>query len=227
MKTKLFLQILFWIFPWPIRKWLLTRGLKFELARNTKIGFSIILAHKVILRDGAKIGHLNFCKHIDQIYMDENAKIGNANWISGFSANDKECLKKGHFTHIHERKCELRIGTQSSITNRHYIDCTGGIYIGDYVTIAGFQTAFLSHSIDLQNCRQDAAPIKIGSYAFVSTRCTILKGSILPAHSVLGACSLLNKSHEKEYTLYAGTPAKEIKHLEGCRYFNRKIGYVI
>lgn len=223
----MFLQIILWIFPWPIRKWFLTHGWGFELAKNTKIGFSIISAHKVTLKDGAKIGHFNFCKHIDQIYMDENAKLGNANWISGFSVNNQNILEKGHFAHIQDRKCELIIGKQSSLTSRHYIDCTGGVYIGDYVTIAGFQTAFLSHSIDLKNNRQDAAPIKIGSYTFVSTRCTILKGSILPAHSVLGACSLLNKSHEKEYTLYAGTPAKEVKHLEDYKYFKRAVGYVI
>lgn len=221
------LQIILWFFPWPIRKRFLTRGLGFQLSKNTRIGFSIILAHKVILKDGARIGHFNFCKHIDQIYMDENAKIGNANWISGFSVNDQRCLKKGHFAHIHDRKCELKIGKQSSLTSRHYIDCTGGVYIGDYVTIAGFQTAFLTHSIDLQNNRQDASPIKIGSYTFVSARCTILKGSVLPPHSVLGACSLLNKSYEKEYILYAGTPAREVKHLEDYKYFKREVGYVL
>lgn len=221
------LQVLLCFFPWPIRKWFLTRCLGFELARNTKIGFSIILAHKVILKDGAQIGHFNFCKHIDQIYMDEKAKLGNANWISGFSINNQSILDKGHFSHIHDRKCELIIGKQSSLTSRHYIDCTGGVYIGDYVTIAGFQTAFLSHSIDLKNNRQDASPIKIGSYTFVSARCTILKGSILPAHSVLGACSLLNKKYVNEYALYAGIPAKEVKHLEDYEYFNREEGYVI
>lgn len=220
-------QILLCFFPWPIRKWFLTRALGFELARNTRIGFSIISAQKVILKDGAKIGHFNFCKRIDQIYMDEKAKIGNANWISGFSTNNQGILKKGHFAHIHNRKCELRIGKQSSLTSRHYIDCTGGVYIGDFVTVAGFQTSFLSHSIDLKNNRQDAAPIKIGSYTFVSAKCTILKGANLPAHSVLGACSLLNKSYEKEYTLYAGTPAKAVKHLEGYKYLTREVGYVI
>mgnify|MGYP000131553782 FL=1 len=117
------------------------------------------------------------------------------------------------------------IGKNTSITSRHYFDCNGGIYIGDYCTIAGFETAFMTHSIDLKNNRQDTSPIRIGNYAFVGARCTILKGAILPDYSVLGACSLLNKQYNTP-GLYAGNPAKYIKSLENYKYFEREYGFV-
>ena len=83
----------------------------------------------------------------------------------------------------------------------------------------------MTHSIDLKNNRQDTSPIRIGNYAFVGARCTILKGAILPDYSVLGACSLLNKQYNTP-GLYAGNPAKYIKSLENYKYFEREYGFV-
>lgn len=222
----MFIQFFLFFFPWRIRKYLLKKFCHFELSDNVKIGFSIILARKVILKDNARIGHLNFVKSIDCLQLNENSKIGSRNWITGFSVKDKTVIKKSHFSHIEDRQCVLILGKQSSVTSRHYFDCNGGIYIGNYCTIAGFETAFLTHSIDLKNNRQDALPIIIGDYTFVGTRCTILKGSKLPSYSVLGACSLLNKQYENSYGLYAGIPARYIKSLEGYQYFSRKQGFV-
>lgn len=222
----MFVQILLFFFPWRIRKYLLKKLCHFELSDNTKIGFSIILAKKVILRDNARIGHFNFVKPIDCLQLNENSKIGSRNWITGFSVKDVNVIKKSHFSHVKDRQCVLILGKESSVTSRHYFDCNGGIYIGNYCTIAGFETAFLTHSIDLKNNRQDALPIVIGDYTFIGARCTILKGTKLPDYSVLGACSLLNKQYENNYGLYAGTPARYIKSLEGYQYFSRKQGFV-
>ena len=55
--------------------------------------------------------------------------------------------------------------------------------------------------------------IVIGDGAWVAGNCTITKNSELPACSVLGASSLLNKKFDTPYSLYGGVPAKHIKNL--------------
>lgn len=219
------IQLILFLFPWKIRKFFLKKLLDFDLEENVKIGYSIILAKKVVLKKNVRIGHLNLIKRIDLLYMDENSKMGSRNWVTGFSVFHENVQKYSHFSHIKNRQCVLSIGKNTSITSRHYFDCNGGIYIGDYCTVAGFETSFMTHSIDLKNNRQDALPIKIGDYTFISARCTILKGAILPDYSVLGACALLNKQYEI-HGLYAGVPAKYIKQLENYKYFERKCGFV-
>jgi acetyltransferase-like isoleucine patch superfamily enzyme len=115
----------------------------------------------------------------------------------------------------------------SSITKNHHIDCTNLIQIGDFVTVAGYSSQLLTHSINIELNIQDSNPIMIGDYCFVGTSSTILGGSVLPGYSVLGANSLLNKPFVNPYRLYGGNPAKEIKALgHDFKYFTRESGFV-
>lgn len=116
-----------------------------------------------------------------------------------------------HFAHDKSRKSELIIGKESAITKKHHIDCTNTIHIGDYVTIAGYNSQLLTHSIDIYNGRQDSHPITIGDYCFVSTDVNILGGSILPSHCALATGAVLTKAYNEEWKLYGGVPAKPIK----------------
>lgn len=72
----MFIQLILFLFPWKIRKFFLRILLNFDLDENVKIGYSIVLAKKVILKKNAKIGHFNLVKSIDILYLDENSKIG-------------------------------------------------------------------------------------------------------------------------------------------------------
>ena len=197
-----------------------------DIEDGARIGYSIILAHKTHLGVNARIGHLCICKAIDELYLDDYAKIGTKNYITGFSLNDPLVVKHKHFAHVEDRKGVLRIGKQSAITSRHYFDCNGGIFIGDFCEIAGFETAFMTHSIDLKNNRQDAGPIRIGDYSFIGARCLLLMNSAVPSHSIIGANSMVNKKLMAEYTLYAGSPAKPIKDVHDYMFFSRETGFV-
>jgi acetyltransferase-like isoleucine patch superfamily enzyme len=116
----------------------------------------------------------------------------------------------------------------AAITSRHFIDCTNRVHIGFNSTIAGFQTQILTHNIDLTLNRQSSSPVSIGRCSFVGTKCIILGGSSLPDMSVLGANSLLNKRHDDNLRLYAGSPAKSVKTLDPkAGYFNRSCGAVM
>ena len=119
------------------------------------------------------------------------------------------------------------MGKESAITKNHHIDCTNYIHIGNCVTIAGYNSQFLTHSIDIYESRQDSHPIEIGDYCFVSTGVRVLGGAKLPACSVLGAGAVLNKAYAKERMLYVGVPAVPKKEIpQNAKYFLRKEGFV-
>jgi acetyltransferase-like isoleucine patch superfamily enzyme len=119
------------------------------------------------------------------------------------------------------------MGEASAITKHHHLDCTNAIYIGKFATIAGYQSQLLTHSINVMDGIQDSKPIVIGQYTFVGTNVVILGGATLPAFSVLGAKSLLNKSFSAEWKLYGGVPAKPLNDIpHDAKYFTRSEGYV-
>ena len=66
------------------------------------------------------------------------------------------------------------MGESAAITKNHHIDCTNTIEIGAFSTVAGYQTQFLTHSIDVLENRQHSAPIRIGPYTFVGTNSVVL-----------------------------------------------------
>ena len=220
---RLFLKLFCLLFPWSLRRVLLIRFFGYELDKTSHIGLSWIYPSKLIMKAHTKIGSLNVAVHLDAIEMSEFATLGRSNWITGFST--KAVTK--HFEHQFNRSSSLIIGEHSAITKHHHIDCTSIITIGKFVTIAGYNSQLLTHSIDIFENRQDSFPISIGDYCFVGTNVVILGGASLPSFSVLGAKALLNKEYKQEYTLYGGVPAKAISVLpQDTKYFNRKIGFV-
>ena len=107
---KIFVQILLFIFPWFIRRYLLKKIFGFNLEKGSYIGLSIILAKEVKVGQQARIGHLTFCKEIDKLELGAYSNIGNRNYITGFSVTSPAVLRYGHFSHKKGRKCELIIG---------------------------------------------------------------------------------------------------------------------
>ena len=211
------------ILPWPVRRAVLRSYFGYEIASSSRIGFSLVYPRRLVLKENARIGHLTLCKDIDLVELAESASIGNLNWITGFPSGTT-----GHFEHQYDRKPELILGRHSAITNRHLIDCTERIHVGPFAIVAGFASQLLTHSINLENNRQEAVPITIGAYCFVGTNCVLLGGSALPDYSVLGAKSLLNRAFKESCFLYGGVPAKEIKPLDiTTKYFQRTTGYVM
>lgn len=216
-----FVQIFLWLFPWPIRRMYYIFFKKYKIHRTAKIGRSIILAKDLHMDANAQIGTGNIIKRIDLLCIGESSHIRNFNQITGISSNNPQ-----HFRHVANRKCEMVIGKESSITSKHYFDCTAGIYIKDFCLLAGNSTVLLTHSIDPKECRQDASMISIGNYCFIGHNTTILKGCILPDKVIVGACSLVTKSLSKSEMVYGGVPIRELKNASGYRFFNRSKGII-
>ena len=219
----MFLKIISLLLPWPVKRRALQTWFGYEIHPKAHIGFAWVFPRKLIMAEKARIDHLTVAIHIDLIEMEQKARIGRGNWITGFPTNSNS----PHFQHQLGRKAELLIGESAAITKKHHFDCTNRIEIGRFTTIAGYQSQFITHSIDLVENRQDSYPISIGEYAFVGTNVVVLGGSSLPSNSVLAAKSLLNKRFTDEWMLYGGVPARAIREIpKTAKYFNRPDGYV-
>ena len=219
---KVLLQWVVPLLPWKLRRWLLNHVWNYEIAPDAIIGLSWFFPKKLVMRPRSRIGHFSLAKGVELVYLGESARIGNLNWITGFPMTASR-----FFSHQTNRRPCLILGRHTAVTNRHLIDCTSEVRIGDFTTVAGFRTQILTHSIDLVACRQHSETITIGKFCFIGTGCTLLGGTTLPDYSVLGAASLLNKRFEDSYRLYGGVPARELKKLAPeSGYFQRKVGYV-
>ena len=220
MKT--LLGILSLLLPWSLRRTLLEKQFGYSIHPSSRIGLAWIFPRKLVMEEGARIGHLTLCKNIDLLHLGAHAIIGQLNWITGFPSGPSR-----HFAHQPERRPELIVEQHAGISSRHLIDCTARVRIGAFATIGGFRSQLLTHSIDFNAGRQTAQPIDIGEYSFTGTNSVVLGGSVLPHHSVLGAQSLLNKKWDEPYRLYAGVPAKPVKELSPeMEYFRRREGFV-
>lgn len=220
---KLLVQVCLFFVPWPLRRVLLKRLLGFQLAADSRIGFSVIGASLVCLDSKSRIGHLNVFKGLNRLVLGEAATIGRGNWISAYPLG----LRR-HFAHVPDRNPSLLLGPHSAVTNRHILDCTDCITVGDFATFGGFRSQVLTHSIDVLTGRQHCAPIAFGRYSFVGTGVLVLGGAELPASSVLAAGSVLTRAFQEPYGLYAGNPAQWKKALPvDAPYFTRTAGFVI
>ena len=220
MKT--LLGILSLLLPWSLRRTLLEKQFGYSIHPSSRIGLAWIFPRKLVMEEGARIGHLTLCKNIDLLHLGAHAIIGQLNWITGFPSGSSR-----HFAHQPERRPELIVEQHAGISSRHLIDCTARVRIGAFATVGGFRSQLLTHSIDFSAGRQTAEPIDIGEYSFTGTNSVVLGGSVLPHHSVLGAQSLLNKKWDEPYRLYAGVPAKPVKELSPeMEYFRRREGFV-
>jgi acetyltransferase-like isoleucine patch superfamily enzyme len=216
------MQIPLLLLPWRIRRLLLQAFFGWSIAPQAKIGLSVITVERVNLAPDAQIGHLNIIKGLSSLDLGEASLIGNLNWITANPASGPR-----HFIADTNRYPSLTVGRHAAITHRHLVDCTDRVEIGEFSTFGGWRSQILTHSIDVGEGRQSAAPVSIGRFCFVGTGVVMLKGSRLPDYSVLGAGSVLAKPMTEPYTLYGGAPAVAVSELDrDSKYFTRNTGFV-
>ena len=219
---KVFVFIFCTAIPWPAKRWLLLKLYGYEIHETSRIGLAWVFPDKLVMEAHSSIGHLTVCKGMRLVHLEEHASLGRLNWVSGFPANHPK-----HFAQVKGRDPALLLGRHSAVTNRHLIDCTDTVSIGEFSILAGFRSQILTHSVNIESSRQSSSPIHVGAYCFVGTDCVLLGGSVLPDCSVLGAKSLLNCALKEQHTLYGGVPARAIKSIsKDAAFFARKVGFV-
>lgn len=216
------LLVISFLLPWKMRRAFLEQQFGFRIHPTARIGLAWVLPSRLIMEENTSIGDLTVVRNLDLLHLKAQASIGRGNWVTGFPLGDS-----AHFASETDRRPELIMGEHSAITHRHLLDCTNTITIGRFTTVAGFQSQFISHTIDIAQNRQTSHPISIGDYCFLGSNSVLLGGSVLPDYCVLGAKSLLNKAYGQTHRLYGGVPARELTALSpDCGYFNRDHGFV-
>lgn len=218
-KARTLVQLLTVLLPSQLRRIALVRVLGWRMDEGATLGWSIVSAHSVQLGRGSRIGHFNVIRNLECLEIGEEATIGQWNWITAAQPiieADPSSTNRGR----------LVIGDQAAITSRHYVDCTGGVTVGPFTTIAGVRTTVLSHQISTATSMQSALTVEIGSYCFVGSDVRITPGSSIAERCVIAMGAVVSGSLDEPGTLYGGVPARPIKLVGDGAYFHRKKGYV-
>lgn len=210
------LSFLAGILPHSRFKLMVFRWLGHELHPTAEIGM-ILFFGVAKLRMGAnsRIGNLTALKGMSMVSLAPGARIGQLNWISS-----AESLR------ILDSSGVLELGEQAHLNNRHYLDCSGGIAIGAYTTVAGVRSTFITHGIDWKTSRQSVAPIVIGNYCLVSSNVNLTPGSNIPNRSVVGMGATVAKGLSTESSLIVAPRASSVKAGLTGEYFSRATGHV-
>jgi len=129
--------------------------------------------------------------------------------------------------------CNTHISTGSLIAAKHggnlFIDesfvgrnsvivACGDIQIGcncqiaEMVVIRDHNHQFSDASVPIANQGLEITPIRIGSNVWIGAKATVLAGSIIGDHSVIGAHGLVNSQLEGG-AVYVGLPVKKVKNI--------------
>lgn len=160
---------------------------------------------------GARIGPFSVVRDMRLVHLGVNARLGQWNWISSAPAFWQA-----------DASGQLHIQEGASVTSRHYLDCSGGISIGEFATVAGVRSTFISHGIDLSKNIQRCAPIAVGAFSIVGSNTKVVPGAHVPHHSLVAMGAVVAAGLEQAYGLYAGSPARLRKNLDqDSAYFTR------
>ena len=120
----------------------------------------------------------------------------------------------------------LYIGKNSNVIREYnFLQCSGGVWIGDYVEFAT-RVSLLSSNHDLYDQRiSHKKPIRIGDYSWLGMHSTVLAGVELGPRTIVANGAVVTKSFPEGLCVLAGVPAKVVKKLDGQKFVRWKEKY--
>lgn len=109
----------------------------------------------------------------------------------------------------------VSIGDYVTCGGRVFIDGSGSVTIGDNVMLAYgvvITTATHDPAAERMNDITISMPVVIGNNVWIGARAIILPGVKLADGTVIGAGSVVTKSHTEAGTIIVGNPAKFLRH---------------
>lgn len=113
----------------------------------------------------------------------------------------------------------ISLGNNVSIHQWCYLDCSGGLEIGNDVSIAHacsimtFNHTYTDPIVPIRNQPLEYSPVIIKDNVWLGCRVTILPGVVIKSRTVIGAGAVVNKSFENENLIVGGVPAKVLKNI--------------
>jgi acetyltransferase-like isoleucine patch superfamily enzyme len=159
----------------------------------------------------ARIGPFSVIRDMKAVSLGAEGRLGQWNWVS---SAPQFWPQRGAGM--------LTIAEGASVTSRHYLDCSGGVTIGTYATVAGVRSTFVTHGIDVATGVQQCSGVRVGEYSIVGSNTKLVPGGTVPSHCVVGMGSVVTVGLVEEFVLYAGAPARRRKALDPkSAYFTR------
>lgn len=128
----------------------------------------------------------------------------------------KSCYIGSNVTIVDANK--LIMGDSVSVHQNCYIDASGGVEIGNNVSIAhGVSIVSFNHTYKDKNCPIknqpiEYSPILIGNNVWIGCKATILAGTTIKDRTIVAANALCNKKYG-DGIIIGGVPAKLIKSI--------------
>lgn len=193
----------------------LLRRLGWRIGRNVTIGPCLIVGvGGAAIDDNAKVGPFNVLRNLVRLELGEGAEVGQWNWITAAQM----LLDAGAPGVFH-------LGTQTAFTSRHYVDCTGGMYVGAFSSIGGERSTFISHSADWSTAEQTWRAIRVGEYCLLSSNVQVTPGTFIGDRIIVGMGATLSGRME-EPGLYLQPRATLVKRDLAGQYFTREVGSI-
>lgn len=191
------------------------RRLGWRVGHNVELGPCLVIRiDDAQIGDGARVGPFNVFRDLARLEFGEGVLLGQWNWLSA-SRHMRDEGGPG----------SLEVGAQSSITSRHYVDCTGGVRIGAYTTIAGERSTFVTHGISWVSSDQTYDSIEIGDFCLLSSNVQVTPGTSVADRIVVGMGSTI-AGNLSEPGLYVQPRAVLVKRDLDGQYFERQLGSV-
>ena len=191
------------------------RWLGWSIGENVVLHPCLVLGvDEVSIGAGAGIGPFNVLRNLTRFEIGAGALIGQWNWITA-----------SHHMQLSGSPGSFALGSEAALTSRHYVDCTGGVKIGAYTTVAGERSTFLTHGISWVSSDQTYGAIIIGEFCLLSSNVQVAPGTVVRDRIVVGMGATV-AGELSEPGLYVQPRAELVKRDLHGRYFERKQGAV-
>lgn len=87
------------------------------------------------------------------------------------------------------------------------------MFILDGMLLLWIQNAHKIYDCNNNLYKNYISPISIGDYTWIGMKSIVLKGTIIPNHTIISAGAIVKGIFNKEYTILSGNPA--VKVAEG------------
>lgn len=199
-----------------VKNALLRRVAGYRVGSRVVIDPCILLnVDQLILGDDTFVGLFTTLRDLRCVELGTGAHLGRFNWVTAARI----------MRHQSERHGTLKLDEGAGVTSRHYVDCSGGIRIGKYSTVAGVRSVFSTHGIDTTACWQVGSPIVIGEFCLISSCVLIVPGVTIADRCVVAMGAVVASSLTESDSLYAGVPAVRKRAVSG-NYFRRSDPFV-
>lgn len=225
MKKKLIIGAILLFLPTRLARMLLHFCKSVEIAPTAHVGFSVIVADKIVMSPGARVGHLNFVK-CRKLQMDSEARIKNINILKGIY--DVEMAERAVINRSNTIVNSLNIpslkkafsvptmsiGYNSIIGVKHFVDMTDSVTLGENSILAGRSSELWTHAFYHQHTGSGRymirGKINIGNNCYIGSHVIFNCGVSVADTATVAAGAIVSK----DIAMGGVFCAQPLRHIE-------------